>query len=1415
MIAYIIALSALTSPVQGGQSWDDFANNFATDLAPILVLFGEQVTKQFLSESTSFLDCVIFAAAPLGVLTAVVSVIRVCGTASLKAFIGRSQEAHGIAEAELCSSTSRDVCELWSNGGISRIFGRPKIIEFVYDEDDANFYRQFVLETGEMGGTAEKDMEVGAESETGEKSERPQVVTEQGIVEVKTEQEIKKEREERLKKQKDAEEKAKNPSCGLHRPEILFDKQNCWTEVNKRPIEPNGNNTEAAPRRFAPHPNLSLNIGIRPFSSWLHWLVAIFGVFLQSGFFGYAAWASYYAPNLWENGKPPKKWAFPLAATGTALLVTGMGLCAMLIDRRTQERTFAKPKGSKPVIFWLQPGGQCVGDQIFSAFASWEGKEKYVTSWKVDGHSVTPEIIVWIAIVFTLLGFVFQFVGFRSLHASITLYQLVATICMAIIRAALRSKRMDETQNQLPDDRKVEGHELDWIALQLSRVQEVQKPEPSWHWQRFFKGLRKNYNDLLVFFYISDQSKNNDPATLPKVPQPLWRIVDTRLINIKPVGNTEPANTEPSEIDVTHAAENTDSTKHSPSIAVQKNIEYLESVNPTSQRIIGFRRTNIRIGSPRDCAQAAVKWIQNHETNNAVLPNKAASIMRYRTRLAYLTDDGTLDDGQRWDTEVRKIAAKLKNAIETTATMFSDDLELLTNWKDAEALVWSSTCQLSKPAAEPKPSEFDDKLPIHFLLYRDENKRGWFIDKHQLEAVVGIWKWSLTVQSRSSNIQDEQNPFFSRKAFLVGEANRTEELVSTIRLWISHSLNIDKELINPSINEGSIHPYEMSHISPTECGVSLKAHTALSITVSSLDEVKTALNEPARVVLSTPSNLSPLELIAQDIFKVFMDRISNILKPLTTVECRSLQLLGVVIAPTDQPFLGLTNSTIEFLAQKFVQSGLGTQEDALMSVIPSLLQNGKLPSLKDLGSRLIRIAQRERRSGNFQKCMDILLGLLHIEDSEIQISVVRNLGQLYRSSILSSNDSDKSLSKDVGGLLKKLASRSDKELADLICEYNEVVKHYEYTDAKEEKLDFRVLGNTNFEKARIFGLLLSAKYDLSGATKENIAEILRWAITTKCPELIEELWYYSPSSINDTRLDGVTPLFFAVEMDYHRETFQALLDWPGVTIEATNASGAGLLAVAAERCNLEHVRALLDAGADANWQQRRSRSALQAASCGGDVEVVKVLLEAKADVNAEWGQYGTALQAAGREGHTGVVRILLEAGANVNAEGTYGTALQMAAINGNEEVVRMLLEAGADVSAESRHHGTVLQMVAANSNEEVVRMLLEAGADVNAEGRYYGTVLQIAAANGNEGVVRILLEAGANVNAEGRYGTALQMAAMIGNEEMVRMLLEAGANVNAEGGDDGTALQRAVECGNKEVVRMLLKAGASHSGSRL
>ncbi len=68
---------------------DEFSNNLFSDLAPLLTLFGEQVTKQFLSMSLGWADNVLLAMGPLGIMTTIVSAIRVGGVRQLKSLVGR------------------------------------------------------------------------------------------------------------------------------------------------------------------------------------------------------------------------------------------------------------------------------------------------------------------------------------------------------------------------------------------------------------------------------------------------------------------------------------------------------------------------------------------------------------------------------------------------------------------------------------------------------------------------------------------------------------------------------------------------------------------------------------------------------------------------------------------------------------------------------------------------------------------------------------------------------------------------------------------------------------------------------------------------------------------------------------------------------------------------------------------------------------------------------------------------------------------------------------------------------------------------------------------------------------------------------------------------------------------------------
>lgn len=86
---------------------------------------------QFMSEAVGLADCILLAMAPLGIVTIIVSAIRVGGPTWLKAIIGRARENLAAAELEVMSSTSDEVCELWNGNNIIRCQGSAEIWQFI------------------------------------------------------------------------------------------------------------------------------------------------------------------------------------------------------------------------------------------------------------------------------------------------------------------------------------------------------------------------------------------------------------------------------------------------------------------------------------------------------------------------------------------------------------------------------------------------------------------------------------------------------------------------------------------------------------------------------------------------------------------------------------------------------------------------------------------------------------------------------------------------------------------------------------------------------------------------------------------------------------------------------------------------------------------------------------------------------------------------------------------------------------------------------------------------------------------------------------------------------------------------------------------------------------------------------------
>ena len=324
-------------------------------------------------------------------------------------------------------------------------------------------------------------------------------------------------------------------------------------------------------------------------------------------------------------------------------------------------------------------------------------------------------------------------------------------------------------------------------------------------------------------------------------------------------------------------------------------------------------------------------------------------------------------------------------------------------------------------------------------------------------------------------------------------------------------------------------------------------------------------------------------------------------------------------------------------------------------------------------------------------------------------------------------------------------------------------------------------------------------------------------------------------------------------------------DWDGVAasisaedINAAQADGMSALFWAVYHEEADMVSLLLNAGAEANVQNRYGLTPLIQSAITGNGEIISMLLDAGADANARTLQGDTALMNAAKAGTVDGVRALIEAGADVEAKDTYGfqTPLMWAASANQAEIVRILAENGADVNARSAElifsgiqqggvqgdfpNGglTSLHHAARDNGVETVEVLLALGADPNILDPQGISPLRVAATNENLDIAKILIEGGADLN-DGSFVDIVEIpykrfamqhaASNYDNQttvaELVELMIEMGVDVDstpesgipvfstnfvgAAGTSGQTALFNAAVGDRLDNVEMLLANGAS------
>jgi ankyrin repeat protein len=276
------------------------------------------------------------------------------------------------------------------------------------------------------------------------------------------------------------------------------------------------------------------------------------------------------------------------------------------------------------------------------------------------------------------------------------------------------------------------------------------------------------------------------------------------------------------------------------------------------------------------------------------------------------------------------------------------------------------------------------------------------------------------------------------------------------------------------------------------------------------------------------------------------------------------------------------------------------------------------------------------------------------------------------------------------------------------------------------------------------------------------------------------------------------------------------------------AQTRALVADAAERRDLDAVRALLKKGADPSAPQPDGATALHWAAHWDDLPAAEVLIKAGASLDAvnDLGVFPLSLACA--NGSKTMVARLLAAGASARAALPTGeSALMTCARTGLADALNQLAERGADLDArETRRGQTALMWAASGRHSGAVKVLIERGADVNAASSGGFTPLMFAAREGDPESARLLLAAGARLeDTTPDAETALLVAAASvsgltardyrlvaeasGHEAAALLLVERGANVNQADALGMTALHFAVETGKRDLLKALIARGAN------